>query len=210
MKTMLTIAIATALAMSACSAAEQPATPAAMPDAAASVDAAMPDDSMAATPENPMVGGAAMNASDTIVANASAAPNLTTLVAAVKAAGLVDTLQGAGPFTVFAPTNDAFAKLPAGTVESLLKPEMKDALAGVLTYHVVAGNVDAAALMEQIKAGGGKATLATVQGATLIATTSGMGDVILTDAKGGMAKVTTADVRQSNGVVHVIDSVLMP
>ena len=210
MKAMLPIAIATALAMSACSAAEQPAAPPAMPDAAAAVDAAMPEDSMAATPENPMVGGVAMAAASDIVTNASAAPNLTTLVAAVKAAGLVQTLQGAGPFTVFAPTNDAFDKLPAGTVESLLKPEMKDALAGVLTYHVVAGNVDAAALMEQIKDGGGKATLATVQGAPLIATTSGMGEVILTDAKGGMAKVTTADVRQSNGVVHVIDSVLMP
>lgn len=171
---------------------------------------AQPTSSMAAVAENPMVGGAAMNASDNIVTNASAAPNLTTLVAAVKAAGLVETLQGAGPFTVFAPTDDAFAKLPAGTVDSLVKPEMKDTLTGVLTYHVVAGNVDAAALMEQIKAGGGKATLQTVQGETLTATTSGMGDVTLTDAKGGSAKVTTADVRQSNGIVHVIDSVLMP
>lgn len=210
MNAMLPIAIATALAMSACSAAEQPAAPTAMPDASAAVDSAMSNDAMTATPENPMVGGAAMNASDNIVTNASAAPNLTTLVAAVKAAGLVETLQGAGPFTVFAPTNDAFAKLPAGTVEGLLKPEMKDALAGVLTYHVVAGNVDAAALMEQIKAGGGKAILTTVQGESLTATTSGMGDVTLTDAKGGMAKVTTADVRQSNGIVHVIDTVLMP
>ncbi|MDI1254085.1 fasciclin domain-containing protein [Thermomonas sp.] len=170
----------------------------------------MPADSMTATPENPMVGGAAMDAKSNIVTNASAAPNLTTLVAAVKAAGLVETLQGAGPFTVFAPTNDAFAKLPAGAVEGLLKPEMKDALAGVLTYHVVAGNVDAAALMAQIKAGGGKATLTTVQGATLTATTGDMGGITLTDAKGGTAHVTTADVRQSNGIVHVIDSVLMP
>lgn len=210
MKTLLPIAIAAALAMSACTAAEQPAAPSTMPDASASVDSAMSDDSMAATPDNPMVGGAAMNAGDTIVANASAAPNLTTLVAAVKAAGLVETLQSAGPFTVFAPTNDAFDKLPAGTVESLLKPEMKDALTGVLTYHVVAGNVDAAALLQQIEAGGGKAMLTTVQGATLTATTSGMGDVTLTDAKGGTAKVTTADVRQSNGIVHVIDTVLMP
>ena len=210
MKTLLPIAIATALAMSACSAAEPPVATTATPDAAASVNAAMPADSMAATPENPMVGGAAMNASDNIVTNASAAPNLTTLVAAVKAAGLVETLQGAGPFTVFAPTNAAFDKLPAGTVESLLKPEMKDALASVLTYHVVAGNVDAAALMEQIKAGGGKAMLTTVQGATLTATSSGMGDITLTDAKGGTAHVTTADVRQSNGIVHVIDTVLMP
>ena len=213
MNAMLPIAIAAALAMSACSATEKPAT-SPTPDASASVETAMPDtmpaDSMAAVAENPMVGGAAMNASDNIVTNASAAPNLTTLVAAVKAAGLVETLQGAGPFTVFAPTNDAFAKLPAGTVDSLLKPAMKGTLTGVLTYHVVPGNVDAAALMEQIKAGGGKATLKTVQGETLTATTSGMGDVILTDAKGGTAKVTTADVRQSNGIVHVIDSVLMP
>lgn len=210
MKTLLPIAIAAALAMSACSAAEPPAATSAVPDAAASVDAAMTDDAMTAAPENPMVGGAAMNAGDNIVANASAAPNLTTLVAAVKAAGLVETLQGAGPFTVFAPTNAAFDKLPAGTVEGLLKPEMKDALTGVLTYHVVAGNVDASALMEQIKAGGGTATLTTVQGATLTATTEGMGDVTLTDAKGGTAKVEVADVRQSNGIVHVIDTVLMP
>ena len=210
MKAMLPLAIAAALAMSACTAAEQPAAVDAMPDATASVDSAMSNDSMSATPENPMVGGAAMNAGDNIVANASAAPNLSTLVAAVTAAGLVETLQGAGPFTVFAPTNDAFDKLPAGTVEGLLKPEMKDALAGVLTYHVVSGNVDAAALMDMIKAGGGKAMLTTVQGATLTATSGGMGDVTLTDAAGGMAKVTTADVRQSNGIVHVIDTVLMP
>ena len=207
MKTLLPLAIAAALAVTACSGAE---TPVYTPEPTVSVDAAMADDSMTAMPENPMVGGAAMNANDNLVTNASAAPNLTTLVAAVKAAGLVETLQGTGPFTVFAPTNDAFANLPAGAVEGLLKPDMKDALAGVLTYHVVAGNVDAAALMEQIKAGGGKATLTTVQGATLTATTSGMGDVTLTDAAGGTARVTTADVRQSNGIVHVIDSVLMP
>ena len=170
----------------------------------------MPEAAMAATPENPMVGGVAMNAADNIVTNASAAPNLTTLVAAVKAAGLVETLQGAGPFTVFAPTNEAFAKLPAGTVEGLLKPEMKDALTGVLTYHVVSGNVDAAALTEQINAGGGKATLTPVQGATLTATSDGNGGITLTDAKGGTANVTTANVRQSNGIVHVIDTVLMP
>jgi len=165
---------------------------------------------MAAMPENPMVGGAAMNATDNIVANASAAPNLSTLVAAVKAADLVATLQGAGPFTVFAPTNDAFAKLPAGAVDGLLKPEMKADLAGVLTYHVVSGNVDAASLLQQIEAGGGTANLTTVQGATLKAMSDGAGGVMLHDTKGGMAKVTTADVRQSNGVVHVIDTVLMP
>lgn len=210
MNVMLPLAIATALALSACSASEPPAAPAATPEATPSVDAAMPEAAMAATPENPMVGGVAMNAGDNIVANASAAPNLTTLVAAVKAAGLVETLQGAGPFTVFAPTNEAFAKLPAGTVEGLLKPEMKDALTGVLTYHVVSGNVDAAALTEQINAGGGKATLTTVQGATLTATSDGNGGITLTDAKGGTANVTTANVRQSNGIVHVIDTVLMP
>ena len=210
MKMMLPIAIASVLVMTACSAAEQPDATAAAVDADTSVSAAMPDDSMAAAPANPMVGGAAMDAASDIVTNASAAPNLSTLVAAVKAAGLVETLQGAGPFTVFAPTNEAFEKLPAGAVEGLLKPDMKDALTGVLTYHVVSGNVDAAALMDLIKAGGGKATLTTVQGATLTATTSGMGDVTLTDATGGTAKVTTADVRQSNGIVHVIDSVLMP
>ena len=165
---------------------------------------------MPAAATNPSVGGASMDAAKDIVTNASAAPNLSTLVAAVKAADLVATLQGAGPFTVFAPTDDAFAKLPAGAVDGLLKPEMKADLAAVLTYHVVAGNVDAAALMQQIEAGVGNATLTTVQGATLTATLDGAGGIILTDAKGGTAKVTTADVRQSNGVVHVIDSVLMP
>lgn len=213
MKALLPIAIATALALSACSSPEAPVTP----DASAAVETppadmpaeAAPADAMA-TPSNPMVGGAAMDAAKDIVTNASAAPNLSTLVAAVKAAGLVETLQGAGPFTVFAPTDDAFAKLPAGTVDSLLKPEMKTDLAGVLTYHVVAGNVDAASLLKQIEAGGGTATLTTVQGATLSAMSDGAGGVMLHDAKGGTAKVTTADVRQSNGVVHVIDSVLMP
>ena len=151
-----------------------------------------------------------MDASKDIVTNASGAPNLSTLVAAVEGAGLVGTLQGAGPFTVFAPTDEAFAKLPAGTVDGLLKPEKKADIAGLLTYHVVAGNVDAATLAQQIEAGGGSATLTTVQGATLTAKSDGMGGITLTDGKGGTAKVTTADVRQSNGVVHVIDSVLMP
>ena len=145
-----------------------------------------------------------------IVAAAMAAPALSTLVTAVKAAGLVDTLQGPGPFTVFAPTNDAFGKLPDGTVDGLLKPEAKDTLAGVLTYHVVKGNVDAATLAGQIKAGGGKATLTTVQGEPLTAMLDANGGVVLTDAKGGTAKVVSADMRQRNGVVHVIDSVLMP
>ena len=141
---------------------------------------------------------------------AAEAGTFKTLAAAVEAAGLVETLRGPGPFTVFAPTDDAFAKLPAGTVDGLLKPEKKADLAGLLTYHVVAGSVDAAALAQQIEAGGGSATLTTVQGATLTAKSDGMGGITLTDGKGGTAKVTTADVRQSNGVVHVIDSVLMP
>jgi uncharacterized surface protein with fasciclin (FAS1) repeats len=139
-----------------------------------------------------------------------ATPSLSTLVAAVKAADLVGTLQGAGPFTVFAPTNDAFAKLPAGTVDGLLQPQAKDALTGVLTYHVVAGNVDAASLAKQIAAGGGRATLTTVQGGTLVATADGHGGILLTDAKGGTAKVVAADLRQRNGIVHVIDGVLLP
>ncbi len=159
--------------------------------------------------DNPMVGGAAMLPSRDIIENAMNSADHTTLVAAVKAAGLVDTLKGPGPFTVFAPTNAAFDKLPAGTVDSLLKPEMKGMLTSVLTYHVVAGRMDGAAIAAKIKAGGGKAMLKTVQGETL--TASMMGDVImLVDSKGGMAHVTTANVYQSNGVIHVIDSVLMP
>jgi uncharacterized surface protein with fasciclin (FAS1) repeats len=133
----------------------------------------------------------------------------TTLVAAVKAAGLVETLKSAGPFTVFAPVNDAFAKLPAGTVESLLKPENKSTLTSVLTYHVVAGKLDAKAVGEAIKAGGGKATLTTVAGAKLVASIDG-GKVRITDAKGNSAYVTAADLGASNGVIHVIDHVLLP
>ncbi|WP_260737381.1 fasciclin domain-containing protein [Tunturiibacter lichenicola] len=159
--------------------------------------------------KDPDVGGAAMYANKTIVENAANSPIHKTLVAAVKAAGLVDTLNGPGPFTVFAPTDDAFAKLPAGTVETLVKPENKDTLVKILTYHVVSGKVSAKELEKMIKKGGGKATLKTVQGEDLTATTSG-GKIILTDAKGGTATVTTADVFQSNGVIHVIDTVLMP
>jgi uncharacterized surface protein with fasciclin (FAS1) repeats len=158
---------------------------------------------------NPMVGGAEMLASKDIIDNAVNSKDHTTLVAAVKAAGLVDTLKGAGPFTVFAPTNAAFDALPAGTVDTLLKPEMKADLTKVLTYHVVPGKVDAAALSEQIAAGGGSATLNTVQGEALTAKAAGNG-ITLTDAKGNVATVTTADVYQSNGVIHVIDKVLMP
>ena len=127
----------------------------------------------------------------------------------MQAAGLVDTLKGTGPFTVFAPTNAAFDKLPAGTVDGLLEPAAKDQLTSVLTYHVVAGNVDAAELTRQIEAGGGSATLTTVQGGTLTARVDG-GNVVLTDANGGTSTVTAADLRQSNGVIHVIDTVLMP
>jgi len=158
---------------------------------------------------NPMVGGAEMFPAKTIAENASAAPNLTTLVAAVSAAGLVETLASPGPFTVFAPTNDAFAKLPAGTVETLVKPENKGTLTSILTYHVVAGKLTSKDIVKAIKAGGGIATLDTVAGGKLTAKIVGK-DVIVTDAKGGMSKVTQVDVMQSNGVVHVIDSVLLP
>ena len=167
----------------------------------------MPMRSASAAPV--MVGGAPMYANKDIIDNAVNSKDHTTLVAAVKAAGLVDTLKGPGPFTVFAPTNAAFAALPAGTVDTLLKPENKGTLTSVLTYHVVPGRVDAAALQAQIAAGGGKAMLKTVAGGTLTATPSG-GKVMITDAKGGMAHVTIADVYQSNGVIHVVDKVLLP
>ncbi|VXB20425.1 conserved exported hypothetical protein [Luteimonas sp. 9C] len=184
--------------------------PATAPQDTTAMDPAMSAEADAsAQTENPMVGGAPMFADRDIVTNASTSQDHTTLVAAVQAAGLVDTLKGPGPFTVFAPTNAAFEKLPAGTVDGLLKPEMKDDLTKVLTYHVVPGNVDAAALTQQIQAGGGSAMLKTVQGEELTAKADG-GKVTLTDAKGNVATVTTADVRQSNGVIHVIDTVLMP
>lgn len=154
------------------------------------------------------VGGAAMYQSKTIVENAVKSPDHTTLVAAVKAAGLVDTLSGAGPFTVFAPTNTAFGKLPAGTVDTLLRPENRGALQSVLTYHVVPGRVTAADLMGLIAVGGGQARLTTVQGATLTAQMMGS-QIMLIDGKGGMSHVTQGDVLQSNGVIHVIDNVLM-
>ena len=159
--------------------------------------------------ENPMVGGAAMYPSKTIVANAMNSADHTTLVAAVKAAGLVDTLNSKGPFTVFAPTNSAFAQLPAGTVEMLLKPENKAMLTKVLTYHVVAGKYDSQALAKLIAKGKGKASLKTVSGGTLWAMMDGS-NIVLRDEKGGTATVTVADVYQSNGVIHVINSVLMP
>lgn len=156
-----------------------------------------------------MVGGAAMYPSKNIIENAVNSKDHTTLVAAVKAAGLVETLSGAGPFTVFAPTNAAFAKLPAGTVETLVKPENKATLTTILTYHVVAGRLTAADIEAQVKANGGKAVLTTVQGETLTVSKSGMGWAI-TDAKGGKSMITIADVPQSNGVIHVVDTVLMP
>ena len=156
-----------------------------------------------------MVGGAPMLASKDIIDNAVNSKDHTTLVAAVKAAGLVDTLKGPGPFTVFAPTNAAFAALPAGTVDTLLKPENKATLTKVLTYHVVAGKWDAAAISKMIADGKGMATIKTVSGGTLTAKASGMG-VTVTDEKGGVAKVTIADVSQSNGVIHDDDKVLLP
>ncbi|MDQ3189291.1 MAG: fasciclin domain-containing protein [Pseudomonadota bacterium] len=155
------------------------------------------------------VGGAPMFANKDIIDNAVNSKDHTTLVAAVKAAGLVDTLKGSGPFTVFAPTNSAFSALPAGTVDTLLKPENKGKLTSVLTYHVVPGKLNAADLMKQISAGGGKAMLKTAAGGTLTATADGK-TVNVMDESGGSAKVTIADVNQSNGVIHVVDKVLLP
>ncbi len=158
---------------------------------------------------DPIVGGAPMLPTKDIIDNAVNSKDHTTLVAAVKAADLVTTLKGAGPFTVFAPTNAAFAALPAGTVDTLLKPENKAKLTGVLTYHVVSGKVDSKAVVAAITAGGGKAELKTVAGGKLTATLVGK-DVIVTDENGGKGKVTIADVYQSNGVIHVVDKVLLP
>jgi uncharacterized surface protein with fasciclin (FAS1) repeats len=159
--------------------------------------------------KDPDVGGAPMYVNKNIVQNAVNSKDHTTLVAAVKAAGLVDTLQSAGPFTVFAPVNAAFDKLPSGTVDTLLKPENKDQLVKILTYHVVAGKVSSSDLVKLIKEGNGKAELKTVEGGKLTASIND-GKVILTDEKGGTATVTIADVFQSNGVIHVVDSVLLP
>ena len=215
MKTsLLAVALVAAFAMTACNKKEPvPAadTTAAMPaDTTAMAPApAMPAADTSAMPANPMVGGAPMMADKDIVDNAMQSKDHTTLVAAVKAAGLVDTLKGPGPFTVFAPTNAAFDALPPGTVDKLMKPAMKADLAKVLTYHVVPGKLDAATLKSQIAAGGGKAMLKTVQGEELTATEKN-GGIALTDAKGNTAMVTTADVMQSNGVIHVVDKVLMP
>jgi uncharacterized surface protein with fasciclin (FAS1) repeats len=162
-----------------------------------------------ASAKNPMVGGAAMYPTKTIVQNALNSKDHTTLVAAVKAAGLVDTLSGSGPFTVFAPTNAAFAKLPAGTVDTLVKPENKATLTSILTYHVVPGRITAGQIQSMAARHHGTATLKTVQGENLMFKKSGGGWMVV-DAKGGTARITIPNVMQSNGVIHVIDSVLMP
>lgn len=153
---------------------------------------------------------AAPTAEGTVVAVAQGNPDFTTLVSAVQAAELVDTLNGAGPFTVFAPTNAAFEKIPAADREALMQPAQREQLQGVLTYHVVPGNVNAAALTEQITAGGGQATLTTVEGGTLTARANSDGTITLTDENGGTANVVQADVAASNGVIHAIDTVVMP
>jgi uncharacterized surface protein with fasciclin (FAS1) repeats len=157
-----------------------------------------------------MVGGAAMYPSKTIVDNAVNSKDHTTLVAAVKAAGLVDTLKSPGPFTVFAPTNRAFGKLPAGTVDTLVMPQNKATLTGILTYHVVPGRLTAQDLMAQVKAGGGKAMLKTVQGETLTVMQTSKSRLTITDKKGDVATITIPNVMQSNGVIHVVDTVLLP
>ena len=212
MSTKHLLAVTTAMALAACTTMGTKDTATSTTAGDSSMPATAPDaatTNTASASGNPTVGGAAMLSTKTIVENASAAPNLTTLVAAVKAAGLVETLSGPGPFTVFAPTNDAFSRLAPGTVESLLKPENKASLTKVLTYHVVAGNVSAAQLIEQIKAGNGTATLTTVAGQPLTATMTG-NVVTLTSATGNKSYVEVADVRQSNGVVHVVNGVLVP
>lgn len=197
----MTAASIAVLGLAACNNAEE--TPAASPAAT---------DASAMTPAStdPMVGGVAMSPNDTIVANAAKAPNLTTLVSAVQATGLAETLGGAGPFTVFAPDNAAFEKIPAATRDSLMAPAGKADLTKILTYHVVPGRLTAADLQTQAQAGGGTATLTTVQGETLKVSAGPNGSWIVTDAKGGTSTITQADVGQSNGVVHIVDTVLMP
>ena len=199
----VTVASMGVLALAACNKpAEAPAP--AEPAAPAATSA------MAPAETGSMVGGVAMIPTDTIVVNAAKAPNLTTLVSAVQAAGLAETLGGTGPFTVFAPDNAAFEKIPAATRTSLLAPAGKADLTKILTYHVVPGRLTAADLAAQAQANGGKLALTTVEGATLTVNVNADGSVTLTDAKGGTSRVTQADVMQSNGVVHVIDTVVMP
>jgi len=226
---LVALAIALPLSLAACGSSSEAATPA----AGGNTPAATSSDAMTSTPSETMTSSESMDASaavfgegcaavpkdgkgsfngmatDPVATAASNNPLLSTLVAAVKAAGLVETLSGAGPFTVFAPTNAAFEKLPAGTVDTLLKPENKKMLTDVLTYHVVAGKMSAADLAKAIEAGGGSAKLTTVEGGTLTATMSG-NTITLTDEKGGKSTVTQGDVMQSNGVIHVVDTVLMP
>ena len=196
----LTVASAALLGLAACNSgdsAEAPATEAAPAQ-------------MAPASTDPVVGGASMSPNDTIVTNAAKASNLTTLVSAVQAADLAGTLSGPGPFTVFAPDNAAFEKVPAATREALMAPAGKADLTRILTYHVVPGRLTAADLATQAQANGGRVELTTVQGGKLTATVNPDGSVTLTDGKGGMSRVTQADVLQSNGVVHVIDTVVMP
>jgi len=159
---------------------------------------------------DPMVGGNAMYSTKNVVENALNSKDHTTLVAAVKAGGLVETLEGKGPFTVFAPTNEAFADLPAGTVDNLVKPENKATLVKILTYHVVAGKYDYDAIAKMIKAGGGKASLKTVSGGTLWFMMNGSHNIVIKDEKGGVSTINTYDIYQSNGVIFSIDAVLMP
>ncbi len=166
--------------------------------------------SFAARADNPMVGGAAMFPNKNIVQNAVNSKAHTTLVAAVKAAGLVDTLQSKGPFTVFAPVNAAFDALPAGTVETLLKPENKGKLTGILTYHVVPGRLTFSKIKNLIKKGKGKATLKTAAGGKLVAMLNGPNNIVVSDSSGATANINTYDVMQSNGVIHSIDKVLLP
>ena len=181
-------------------------TPAAPPAGPAPQTAAP----VAAAAPNPSVGGAAMDASKTIIANASAAPNLSTLVKAITAADLTATLSGPGPYTVFAPTDDAFTRLPPDTLAQLMKPENKALLAKVLTYHVVPGTIDFAQLKAQIAAGNGTATLTTVAGQPLKVTITGNNVVTLTSVNGNVSYLETPDVHQSNGIVHVVNGVLLP
>ena len=172
--------------------------------------AAMAISSALAAMNNPVVGGKEMFPAKNIIQNAVNSADHTTLVAAVKAAGLVDTLEGPGPFTVFAPTNQAFDKLPAGTVDSLLKPENKSLLTKVLTYHVVTGRLSSSDLLKKIRDGNGTAELTTLEGGKLWVMLHDGKHIMLKDEKGGTALVTIADVFQSNGVIHVIDTVVMP
>lgn len=196
--TLAGLSLAGLLALAACNSPEE--APAASATATVEVPAST----------DPMVGDAAMSPSDTIVANASKASNLTTLVSAVTAAGLGETLSGPGPFTVFAPDNAAFAKIPGATLEGLMAPAGKSDLSKILTYHVVSGRLTAADLAAQAQAGGGTATLRTVQGTELKVSAGPNSTWVITDAKGGKSTITQADVAQSNGMVHVIDTVLMP